>query len=156
MTHCDFLVTPCVQNPDALHVIGRFEQHLGQAASLLSFVISHLLQSIFVEGLDDSFCILPRPFPSDLPERQTIYPARYLPLAFGKAVKNHSTMPATVGKQHSISTGPPCPGARHSLLDNAAAQIRIDQSLLGLYHRLVQPAIGDLLAALKIASTIWS
>jgi len=61
---------------------------------------------------------------------------------FGKAIQEHRPIAAAERQQHPVAAGPSLPGTCDPLLDDAAAEIGVDQAAFGAKRCVAQAAVG--------------
>src|SRR5262249_55855540 len=69
--------------------------------------------------------------------------------ALGKTKEEDRASLRPIGDQHPVTARAALARPRHPLLDDPAAQIRVDQAALGTPHRLRETGIRDALASRK-------
>src|SRR6266851_4339105 len=107
------------------------------------FAIGYLLQISILKGLRKLPRIRPQPCRADLPKRQQLVAVDVLALVLGERVEEHSPRSRPVGDQRAVAAGAALPAARDPLLDDAAAEIDVDQATPGALDRLSQATVSD-------------
>jgi len=90
------------------------------------------------------------PLPRDRPQLPKLVVADVVPLALGEAEQEHREIPKPAGDQRSVAAAAPFARPRHALLDEAAAQIRVDEAALRPRDRLDKALVDDPLVSRKL------
>src|SRR5947209_1531913 len=112
-------------------------------------VMLHLLYQSVRDRARERASTCLQPSLGDIAQGRQLIVVDVLALALGKAKEEHGARLGAVRDQHAIAARPSFSGPRHPLLEDAAAEIGIDQAALGPPHRLAKTRIGNPLAARK-------
>jgi len=90
------------------------------------------------------------PLPRDRPQLPKLVVANVVPLALGEAEQEHRKIAEPAGDQRPVAAAAAFARPRHALLDEAAAQVCVDEPAFRPYNRLDKALVGDPLASREL------
>ena len=112
--------------------------------------IIHLDENAFVARALDQGLVRLKPCARPRPQLPQLVVADVVPLALGEAEQEHREIPEPAGDQCPLAAAAAFARPGHALLDEAAAQVCVDEPAFRPRDRLDKALVGDPLAAREL------